>query len=351
MSRSRRSPGTSTSTTTRSPRRCAGSGRVEPWGYTCVCGTQVVVVSKCTVAVSGAWSYSGRQVAARLLRCGYTVVSLTNRRLPDPDPHAGAVRRIPWDFAPGALERSLQGVDVLACAYWTRHDRAPVGHRGSWPSHARAVEHSARIIEAAVAAGVSRLVWTSIANPGLDPDLSYYVGKAAVERLVERSGLPHAILRPACFFGPGGILIENVAWAARRLPCFPIPAGPRYRIRPIHVDDYARAVVDAVAATGTFVRDATGPDRIEFGELVDYLASLTGGRARVVRLPIPACAGLYRLASGVMRETILTTDELKGLARNRLDSVEAPVGRIALRAWLSENISAIGSRFVREPRR
>ena len=119
-------------------------------------------------------------------------------------------------------------------------------------------------------------------------DLSYYAGKAAVERLVEGSGLPHAILRPACFFGPGGILIENVAWAARHLPCVPIPAGPRYRIRPIHVDDYARAVVDAVGATGTFVRDATGPDRIEFGELVDYLASLTGGRARVVR-PADSC--------------------------------------------------------------
>ena len=96
---------------------------------------------------------------------------------------------------------------------------------------------------------------------------------------VERSGLPHAILRPACFFGPRGILIENVAWAARHLPCFPIPAGPRYSIRPIHVDDYARVVADAVGAIGTFVRDATGPDRIEFGELIDYLALLTGGRA------------------------------------------------------------------------
>ena len=308
-------------------------------------------MSQRTVAVSGAWSYSGRCVAARLLRAGYTVVSLTNRPVPDPDPHAGAVARIPYDFAPGALERSLQGVDVLACAYWTRHDRAPVGHRGPWTSHALAVERSARIIDAALAAGVSRLVWTSIANPGLDPDLSYFAGKAAVERLVEGSGLPHAILRPACFFGPGGILFENVAWAVRRLPCLPIPAGPPYRIRPIHVDDYARAVVDAVGSTRTFVSDAAGPDRIEFGELVEFLVSLTGGRARVVRLPLPLCAVLYRVASGVMRETVLTTDELQGLARNRLDSLEEPLGRIGLPTWLRENISTIGSRFLREPGR
>ena len=227
-----------------------------------------------------------------------------------------------------------------------RPGTAEPGRRTRSPSSARR-----RIIDAAVAAGVSRLVWTSIANPGLDPDLSYYAGKAVVEGLVQSSGLPHAILRPACFFGSGGILIENVAWAARHLPYFPIPAGPRYRIRPIRVDDYADAVVDAVASTRTFVRDATGPDRIEFGELVDYLVQLTRGRARVLRLPLPACAALYRVASSVMRETILTTDELKGLSRNRLDSVEQPIGRIGLRAWLRDNVSTIGSRFLREPRR
>ena len=92
-------------------------------------------------------------------------------------------------------------------------------------------------------------------------------------------------------------------------------------------------------------------DRFEFGKLIEYVASLTGGRTRVVRLPIPACAVLYRLASSVMRETILTTDELKGLARNRLDSVADPVGRIALGSWLRDNMATIGSHFQREPQR
>ena len=311
----------------------------------------LAVMSQRTIAVSGAWSYSGRRVAARLLRAGHSVASLTNRPVPDPDPYCGAVRRVAYDFTRGVLERSLQGVDVLACAYWTRHNRAPVGHRGPWTSHGAAVDRSARIIDAAVAAGVSRLVWTSIANPGLDPDLSYYAGKAAVEDLVRASGLPYAILRPACFFGPGGLLIENVAWAARHLPCFPIPDGPEYRIRPIHVDDYAEAVVDAVGSSETFVRDATGPDRVEFGELVADLLALTRGRSRVVRLPLSACTLLYRVASSVMRETILTADELKGLSRNRLDSAADPVGRIGLRAWLRDNIRSVGLRFLREPPR
>ena len=73
------------------------------------------------------------------------------------------------------------------------------------------------------------------------------------------------------------------------------------------LDDYARVVVDAIAATGTFVRDATGPDRIEFGELVDYLTSLSGGRPESsgCRFPSARCTGL-RPVSCARRSSPLT---------------------------------------------
>ena len=306
-----------------------------------------------TVAVTGAWSYSGRAIARESLASGYRVTSLSNRGIPDPDPHGGRVSRIPYgSFHGEVLARALEGVDVLYCGYWTRHDRAPVEHRGPWVSHARAAAHSEVLIAAAKKAGVGRLVWTSIANPGLDPDLSYYAGKARVEESVRESGLPYAILRPACLFGSGGILIENVAWAVRRMPFVPIPSGPAYRIRPIHVDDYARVVVGAIESDEVLIRDAVGPERPEFGELVrDAGSILTGRPGRVARMPLPACRALYAAASRAMRETVLTADELKGLSRNRLDSTAAPAGTTRLSEWMRENVDRIGRRFMREPRR
>ena len=310
--------------------------------------------SPLTVAVTGAWTYSGRFVAARLLAAGCRVISLTGRSVPDPDPFGGRVRAFPYSRDPSVLQKALKGVDVLASAYWVRHDRAPLGHRGPWTSHLQAVGLSAALIDAAVAAGVSRLVWTSIANPGLDPDLSYYSGKALVERLVRASGLPFAILRPACFFGPRGLLLENVAWAVKRFPVFPIPLGPDgalYFVRPIHVADYAGAVVDAVKADGVSVRDAAGPDRVEFGSLVQDAAAATWSRVRVLRLPVSVCAGLYSAASFALSETILTRDELVGLSRNRLDSLEAPLGRTSLRGWLFDQGVNLGRRLCREPSR
>ena len=135
------------------------------------------------------------------------------------------------------------------------------------------------------------------------------------------------------------------------MPWFPIPAGPPYWIRPTHMDDFAVLVVEAIASNESWTRDAAGPDRIEFGAFIDLVAMLTGGRGRAVRLPLTVCRALYAVASRACGETILTYDELRGLARNRLDSTQPVLGTTSLLAWLESHAGEAGLRFAREPRR
>ena len=305
-----------------------------------------------TAAVTGAWSFSGRHIARRLLSNGWTLRSISNRSPgPEGDPYNGRVRRIAYTHDTDRLAAELEGCRVLVSNFWTRHDEPPIGHRGPWLSHRQAVEQSAILIKAAAQAGVERLVWTSITNPGRDPDLSYFAGKAAVEELVRTSGLSYAILRPACFFGGGGILIDNVAWAARRLPWVPIPNRPRYRIRPIHVDDYAELVARATAPGGSYTIDAVGPDRPDFGDLIGEVAAACGSRARAVRVPMTACRAGYAVASRILGETILSNDELTGLSRNRLDSEAESTGWSSLLTWIRMSNRDLGRRLRREPKR
>ena len=305
-----------------------------------------------TAAVTGAWSFSGRHVAQRLLADGWSVRCISNRSpRPADDPYDGLVERIGYTRNVDRLATKLSGCRVLASNFWTRHDKAPIGHKGTWLSHLQAVEQSAVLIEAAGRAGVERIVWTSITNPGQDPDLSYFTGKAVVEQLVHSSGLRYAILRPACFFGGGGILIDNIAWAARRLPFVPIPKGAPYRIRPIHVEDYADLVVKGAASSDDYTIDAVGPDRPEFGELIRAVAAASGGPARALRLPMKACRLSYAAASRILGETILSDDELTGLARNRLDSTAASTGTTSLWDWIDTSGRELGRRFRREPKR
>ena len=73
--------------------------------------------------VTGAFGYSGRYIAARLLAAGRTVRTLTNSpRRPNPFGPAVAVHGYNFDN-PDALVRSLEGAGVLDCGCTWRRGR------------------------------------------------------------------------------------------------------------------------------------------------------------------------------------------------------------------------------------
>src|SRR5208283_855688 len=166
-------------------------------------------------AVTGAFGYSGRYIATRLLEQGQTVITLTNS-MNRANPFGGKVPAYPLAFAePGKLAAALAGVDVLYNTYWVRFN-----HRTF--THAQAVENTLALFEAARLAGVRRVVHVSITNPSEASPLEYFSGKAQLERALQASGLSHAILRPTVLFGREDILINNIAWALRRFPLFAV---------------------------------------------------------------------------------------------------------------------------------
>jgi NADH dehydrogenase len=74
------------------------------------------------IAVTGAFSYSGKYITKLLLDRGEEVITLTghpNR----PHPFGGKVKAFPLDFDEASMSRSLQGVEVLVNTYWVRFDK------------------------------------------------------------------------------------------------------------------------------------------------------------------------------------------------------------------------------------
>ncbi|MBM3153019.1 MAG: NAD-dependent epimerase/dehydratase family protein, partial [Chloroflexi bacterium] len=162
------------------------------------------------IAVTGAFSYSGKYITHRLLAQGHEVITLTGH--PDrPDPFGGKVKAFPLDFEAASLTRNLRGVDTLYNTYWIRFDQG-----GN--TQPRAVTNTRILVQAAKAAGVRRMVHISITNPSTDSHLPYFSGKAANEQAVIESGIGYTILRPTVLFGKEDILINNIAWLLRRFP-------------------------------------------------------------------------------------------------------------------------------------
>ncbi|MFH1185444.1 MAG: NAD(P)H-binding protein, partial [Chloroflexota bacterium] len=137
------------------------------------------------IAVTGAFSYSGKYITRRLLRRGEQVASLTGH--PDrANPFDQPVEVLPLDYSDQRrLVNSLRSAQVLINTYWIRFDRGR-------STQARAVENTRRLIEAASTAGVRRLIHISITNPSLASPLPYFWGKAANEQTVIDSGLSYA---------------------------------------------------------------------------------------------------------------------------------------------------------------
>jgi uncharacterized protein YbjT (DUF2867 family) len=290
--------------------------------------------------LTGAFSYSGRFIAAQLLERGRGVRTLTNHPKPD-DPLAPQIPTYPLNFEdPDALVAALKGADTLYNTYWVR---APHGSL----THEVAVENTKRLIESARRAGVRRMVQTSIANPTA-ATTSYYRGKAALEDAVRSSGLSYAIVRPTLLFGEGDVLINNIAWLLRHLPVFGIPGDGRYRLQPMHVKDHASLMVAVGSEPSNVVVDSAGPEIFTFDELVHLLRRALKLDTLLVHLPPVLAMVGARVAGRLVGDMLLTRDELDDLVRDILVSHEPPRGTTRLTDWLRLHRNDVGRHYASE---
>jgi uncharacterized protein YbjT (DUF2867 family) len=295
--------------------------------------------------VTGAFSYSGSAIAGLLLDSGRDVRTLTFH--PDrAHPLHGRVETAPYRFDdPVTLAQSLEGVTTLYNTYWVRFDHGRT-------TFADAIANSRTLFEAAARAGVSRIVHVSIANPTIDSPLSYYRGKALVERSLADVGIPYSIVRPTWIFGGEcDILANNIAWILRRMPIFAIPGDGSYPVQPVHIDDLATICTQAANADNDVIVDAAGPQTMSFEELVRAVRRAVCARAPILHLP-PRLMSIASHALGlIVHDIVLTADEIKGLAAGLLVSHEPPLGQIAFTEWLEENSASIGRTYANELQR
>ena len=287
--------------------------------------------------VTGAFSYTGSAVARELQRRGFSLFTLTNRR----PPKNGTIPAAPLRFDADHLTRELSDTSVLVNTYWVR---LPYANE----SFSTAVENSRILIEAAKRAGVRRLVHISVSNAARGTNLGYYSGKAQVENLVRQSGLSYAIVRPTLIVGPTDVLTNNIAWFLRHSPLFLMPGSGAYRLQPVTLNDTARIVADAVEGEEDIEVDAAGPDILTFREYVRMVAVACGIRRWIAGTPVWMALAALRLAGFVLRDIVLTKEELQGLQQELLVSQEPPLGQESVREFLQVHGGQLGRRYIND---
>ncbi|MCG3120979.1 MAG: hypothetical protein ALAOOOJD_03903 [bacterium] len=292
-------------------------------------------------AVTGAFGYSGKYIAQKLLAKGHKVITLTNS-LHRQNPFGEAVQAFPFHFdQPEKLSATLQGVEVLYNTYWVRFNHQMFTHAG-------AVQNTLALLDAAKAAGVERLVHVSITNPSEASPLEYFRGKAQLERALKESGISYAILRPTVLFGKEDILINNIAWALRRFPFFGVFGDGRYRLQPIYVDDLAELAVQWGERRDNVIVDAIGPETFTYRELVETIGRLIGKTRPIVSLP-PAL-GYFAgwLIGKFVGDVMITREEIDGLRADLLFVDSPPAGKTRLTDWARARRDTLGLQYTSE---
>ena len=167
------------------------------------------------VLVTGAAGFSGRTIARRLVAAGCEVVA-HRRSSPLPDDLAASAAVTDWQGDLAELDALPDGVEAVVHAAATS---TPTGRADAVPAEVLTRDNalaSARLVDAARAAGVRRFVYLSslsihgtvnersldASTPIREPD-PYGVSKLMGESVLAASGIPAVAIRLPAVIGPG----------------------------------------------------------------------------------------------------------------------------------------------------
>lgn len=294
-----------------------------------------------THAVTGAFGYTGKYIARNLLAKGHRVITLTNS-LHRKNPFGESIEAFPFNFdRPEKLVATLRGVEVLYNTYWVRFNYKTF-------THADAVRNTLTMFKAAKEAGVKRIVHISITNPSEDSPLEYFREKAKLESALKQTGISYAILRPAVIFGKDDILINNIAWALRRFPVIGVFGDGQYRLQPIYVQDLADLAVKQGEHHEDTIIDAIGPETFRYKQLIRDIGRIIG-KSRII-VSVPPIIGFYAswLVGKIVRDKILTKEEIRGLMTEKLHVESSPAGNTKLTEWAKQHADTLGLKYRSE---
>jgi uncharacterized protein YbjT (DUF2867 family) len=220
------------------------------------------------ILVTGATGKQGGATARHLLQRGYGVRALTR----DPE-------------QPAARDLAQQGADVAQGDMDDRAslDRALEGAYGAYSvqnfwetGYDREVEQGVRVADAAQAAGVEHLVYSSVGSAHRNTGLSHFESKWQIENHIRGSGLPYTILRPVWF-------MEN--WEGFRsyvlAGTLALPLDPDTNFQQIAVDD-----VGAYAALAFDDRDEWLGREVDIAGDESTISQVAETFTRVVGRPV-----------------------------------------------------------------
>jgi dihydroflavonol-4-reductase len=284
--------------------------------------------------VTGATGFVGAAVTRKLVAAGNSV-----RVLVRPSSATGniadlSVQQVRGDLTDAtSLRRAVEGCEALyhvAADYRLWVPRPPAMYQVN-------VEGTAALMEAALEAGVERIVYTSSvaalgsSTGGVPADeetpvelremvghykRSKFLAEERVRELHRERGLPVVTVNPSTPFGPGDVKPTPTGRIVLDAMRGRIPAYVDMGLNIVHVDDVAEGHLLALEKGRPGERYILGGEDMTLREILTEVANLTGRRPPKLRLPRALVMPVAALAEAWARlpwggEPLVTTDSVR----------------------------------------
>lgn len=273
------------------------------------------------VAVVGATGFVGRHLVPYLVAQRHQVRALS--RDGERRPGWGSeVEALAADVTTAAgLDEGFRGVEAVVHLVAIPREQ---GGRTFEEVNVRGVE---RVVAAARAAGVRRIVHLSVLGVSDDPRLAYLHSKWRGEQLVRESELEWVVLRPSLLFGEGdgffNLVKVTLTWWSPGIVA--IPGDGSTRFQPLSVDDLAiaveRSLVEPERAGSVY--EIGGPEYVTYREIVDRVMAVTGKRRLKLGLPVPLLSAMTAVTDRILPIFPVSHDQIASLSRPNSTDLDA----------------------------
>jgi dihydroflavonol-4-reductase len=289
------------------------------------------------VLVTGATGFVGSAVARKLCQGGFEVRALTRSSSPREQLAGLDVTLVAGDLTDkGSLSSACKGCRYLfhvAADYrlWLKHPEEM--YRAN-------VDGTRLLMEAALDAGVERIVYTSsVAALGVRKDggkadedtptsledkvghykRSKYLAEQEVLRLVREKGLPATIVNPSTPVGPRDVKPTPTGKAIVLAARGGMPVYVDTGLNLVHVDDCAEGHMLALARGKPGEKYILGGDDMSLAELARIVSGMAGRKPPLGGVPrqllYPVAIGMELMANVTGKEPMTTMDTLRMAAK------------------------------------
>lgn len=251
------------------------------------------------ILVTGANGFVGRAVMTALQKAGYRVRTLVR--------HTSGVKGIEevcGDINDAhAVERAVsgvQGVIHLAARKSDERDSQVVNEGGT-----------RLLAECCKNNSVRRIVNVSTQSVRLRKLGTYGRTKLAAEKILGESALTVITLRPSVVYDDAGGGIFSTILSFVQLPIVPMIGDGMVHIRPIHKNDLALIIVQALSrGSEDVLYDVGGPDSVSLMELTRELQRRLGKQKHIIKIPRAMAIAIARLTAWMPKPPVTISNVL-----------------------------------------